>query len=54
MAAVAYDEFGIVVGVRRWASEAGVIPGGSLEFAFEVSSLAGEIERVEFVVEAKP
>jgi hypothetical protein len=54
VAAVAYDGFGRVVGVRRWESTAGIVPGGSLEFAFEVSSLAGEIERVEFVVEARP
>jgi len=52
--AVAYDEFGRVAGVRRWGSTAGVIPGGSLEFAFEVSSIGGEIEGVEFVVEARP
>ena len=54
VAAVAYDEFGRVVGVRRWESDGGIIPGGSLEFAFEVSSLVGEIERVEFEVEARP
>jgi len=54
VAAVAYDEFGRVVGVRRWESGAGIVPGASLEFAFEISSVAGEIERVEFVVEARP
>lgn len=54
VAAVAYDEFGRVVGVRRWESIAGIQPGGSLQFMFEVSSLAGEIQRVEFVVEARP
>ena len=54
VAAVAYDRFDRVVGVRRWESTAGIDPGNSLEFAFEVSSLAGEIERVEFVVEARP
>ncbi len=54
VAAVAYDEFGRVIGVRRWESHAGIDPGRSLEFMFEVSSLAGEIERVEFVVEARP
>lgn len=54
VAAVAYDDAGRVVGVRRWESTAGVAPGGSLQFTFEVSSLAGEIERVEFVVEARP
>jgi LysM repeat protein len=54
VAAVAYDRAGRAIGVRRWESRAGITPGGSLEFAFEVSSLAGEIERVEFVVEARP
>jgi hypothetical protein len=54
VAAVAYDEAGRVVGARRWESTAGITPGGSLPFAFEVSSLAGDIERVEFVVEARP
>jgi len=54
IAAVAYDKFGRVIGVRRWESTAEITPGGSLEFGFEVSSLAGEIERVEFVVEARP
>lgn len=54
VAAVAYDEFGRVVGARRWESDAGIIPGGSLEFDFEVSSVAGKIDRVEFVVEARP
>lgn len=54
VAAVAYDEFGRVVGVRRWDSNAGVAPGGSLLFSFEVPGLAGEIQRVEFAVEARP
>jgi len=54
VAAVAYDEFGQVVGVRRWESDAGIALGESLEFSFEVSSLAGGIERVDFVVEARP
>jgi hypothetical protein len=54
VAAVAYDRAGRVVGVRRWESSAGMTPGGSLQFSFEVSSLAGAIERVEFVVEARP
>jgi hypothetical protein len=54
VAAVAYDGLGRVVGARRWESDAGIIPGGSLEFAFEVSSVGGEIERIEFVMEAKP
>jgi LysM repeat protein len=54
VAAVAYDDSGRVVGARRWESTAGVAPGSSLLFSFEVSGLAGEIERVEFVVEARP
>jgi hypothetical protein len=52
--AVAYDEFGGVVGVRRWESTTGISTGGSLEFVFEVSSLAGEIKGVEFVAEVRP
>lgn len=49
VAAVVYDNFGRVVGVRRWESES-----GELQFEFDVSSLAGSIEKVEFVVEARP
>jgi len=54
IAGVAYDVFGQVVGVRRWESESVVAPGGSLRFSFEVSSIGGEIKRVEFIVEAHP
>lgn len=50
----AYDEVGRVVGVRRWESNASLSPGGSLPFEFMVSSLGGEIEQVEFAVEARP
>ena len=50
----AYDNTGGVVGVRRWESNAGLSPGGSLPFEFMVSSLGGRIERVEFAVEARP
>ncbi|HJQ15273.1 MAG TPA: hypothetical protein VJ830_11045, partial [Anaerolineales bacterium] len=49
-----YDEVGRVVGVRRWESKASLSPGESLPFEFMVSSLGGEIERVEFAVEARP
>jgi hypothetical protein len=49
-----YDESGRVVGVRRWESDEGIAPGGSLPFEFIVSSLGGGIERVEFAVEARP
>ncbi len=54
VAAVVYDRAGRVVGTRRWESNAGIVPGSSLAFAFEVSSLAGQIGQVEFVVEARP
>ena len=53
VAAVAYDRSGRVVGVRRWESTAGTAADGNLQFSFEVSSLGGEIEQVEFVVEAR-
>jgi LysM repeat protein len=53
VAAVAYDENGIVVGVRRW--EGGAIPpGGSIRFDFSVASAGGEIEAVGFFVQARP
>jgi hypothetical protein len=54
VAATAYDESGRTVGVRRWESNAGLTPGGSLPFSFMVSSLGGRIEKVEFAVEARP
>jgi hypothetical protein len=54
VAGTAYDESGKVVGARRWESGAGLSPGGSLPFAFMISSLGGRIERVEFAVEARP
>jgi LysM repeat protein len=54
VAAVAYDYSGRVVGVKRWESSDGLLPGEGLSFAMMVSSLAGEIERVDFVVEARP
>lgn len=52
VAAVAYDANGTVVGVRRW--EGGALqPGSWLNFDFSVSSVGGEIEAVEFVVQAR-
>lgn len=52
VAAIAYDSIGAVVGVRRW--EGGALqPGGSLRFDFSVSSVGGEIEAVEFFVQAR-
>ena len=54
VAGTAYDEAGRVVGMRRWESNAGLSPGGSLPFEFMVSSLGRKIARVEFAVEARP
>ena len=53
VAAVAYDESGRVVGVKRWEG-GGVQPGGSLNFKMTVASLGGVLTRVEFAVEARP
>lgn len=53
VAAVAYDESGRVVGVKRWEG-GGVQPGGSLSFEMMVASLGGVMTRVEFAVEARP
>jgi LysM repeat protein len=53
VAAVAYDESGRVVGVKRWVG-GGVQPGGSLQFEMTVASLGGVVTRVEFAVEARP
>ena len=47
VAAVAYDKDGHVVGLKRWE-------GTSLQFDFTISSLASAIDRVEFIVEARP
>lgn len=54
VAAVAYDHAGGVVGVKRWESISSLEAGNSLPFTFKVSSVAGEIDRVEFAVEARP
>ncbi len=53
VAAAAYDENGLVVGVKRWEG-GGIQPGGSLNFDMTVASLGGRMTRVEFAVEARP
>lgn len=53
VAAVAYDDSGRVVGVRRWEG-GGIQPGGSLSFEMTVPSLGGVLTRVEFAVECRP
>jgi len=52
VAAVAYDEDGRVVGVKRWEGGA-VQPGESIAFSFLISSLGPAINAVEFVAEAR-
>jgi len=53
VAAVAYDKYGQVVGVKRW--EGGAIqPGGNLQFNLTVASLGSAIDAVEFMVQAQP
>ena len=53
VAAVAYDEDGRVVGVRRW--EGGAIqPGTGIPFSFAVAGTGSRLERVEFAVQASP
>ncbi len=54
VAAVVYDRDGRVVGVKRWESSSGLQPGSTLPFSMFVSSVAGDIERVDFAVEARP
>jgi len=54
VAAVVYDAYDRVTGVRRWDSNTDLSAGESLPFEFEVASLAGSIVRVEFAVEARP
>lgn len=53
VAAVAYDENGWIVGVKRWEGE-GIQPGGSLPFNFIMASAGSKIDKVELVVEARP
>lgn len=54
VAAVAYDEQGRVVGVRRWENEEALEARGSIVFDLEVFSLGPTIARVETLVEARP
>jgi LysM repeat protein len=53
VAAVAYDKNGTVVGVKRWEGGS-LLPGGMTSFVFSVASLGGDIEAVEFFVQARP
>lgn len=53
VALVAYDGDGQVVGVRRWDSEAPLSAGSGLAFTTWVYSMAGPIERVAALAEAR-
>lgn len=52
--AVAYDIGGNVVGVRRWESTSTLTADIPLAFSFQVSSVGPPIDRVDFLVEARP
>jgi LysM repeat protein len=53
VAAVAYDEHGRVVGVKRWEG-GGIQPGGNLLLNLAVASVGAKIDGVELAVEARP
>lgn len=52
--AVAYDEDGRVVGVRRWEAQEELKPTESQSFQMIVYSLGQAIDRIELITEARP
>ncbi len=52
--ATAYDGDGNVVGLRRWESTDRLTAGTPVGFELQVSSVGPAIQRVEFLVEARP
>jgi LysM repeat protein len=50
--AVAYDQYGNLIGFRRWETTTPLSSGEILPFNFLVSSLGPEIDHVEFLAEA--
>jgi len=52
--ATAYDDSGNVVGVRRWESPSALTADAAASFDFLVSSMGPEIDKVEFLAEARP
>jgi hypothetical protein len=52
VSAVAYDEQGVVLGVRRWESGAAIKAGASAPFEVIVYSTAGKIATVKIFLEA--
>jgi LysM repeat protein len=54
VAAVAYDQHGAVIGLRRWENKTPLPGGKGQRFTFWVYSTGSAIERVEVLAEAKP
>ncbi len=54
VAAVAYDEAGQIVGIRRFESTSAVNPGESASFSLNIYSIGGSITKVELFGEANP
>jgi LysM repeat protein len=54
VAAVAYDQQGSVIGLRRWENQNPLPVGKGQPFTFWVYSTGSEIERVEVLAEARP
>ena len=52
--ATAYDAAGDVIGVRRWECPSALTADAPVSFDFLVSSVGPEIDRVEFLAEARP
>lgn len=52
--AAGYDTAGNVVALRRWEAAAPLVAGGSQPFELDLSSVGPAIERVDFLVEARP
>jgi hypothetical protein len=52
--AIAYDASGNLVGFRRWEAAAPLEGGESVTFDFLLFSMGPEIDRVEFLTEARP
>lgn len=52
--AVAYDQAGSVVGMRRFEASTPLTAQSPLHFSFLVASQGGVIDRVEFLAEARP
>jgi hypothetical protein len=52
--ATAYNAAGNVVGVRRWESQSPLTADASITFDIMVFSVGPEIDRVEFLAEARP